>query len=86
MRGTRIGTNHTAACQPKPRKSNRGPAPDREQREECNLAVASTRRSDMQHKLAENERRRREGGGEEGKRGKKVDMQTCRHAELCGVV
>ena len=86
MRRTRIGTNHTAACQPKPRKSNQGPAPDREQKEECNLAVASPRRSDMQRKLAENERRRREGGGAEGRRGKKRDMQTCRHAELCGVV
>ena len=35
----------------------------------------------MQHKLAEKGKRRREGGGEEGKRGKEADMQTCRHAD-----
>ena len=84
MRCSRIGTNQTAACRPKPRKSNQGPTPDREHQEEGNLAAASTKHSDMQHKPAENGRRRREGGGEEGRRGEKTDMQTCRHADRGG--
>ena len=33
----------------------------------------------MQHKLAEKGKRRREGGGEEGRRGKEAE---CRHADM----
>ena len=88
MRCSRIGTNQTAACRPKPRKSNKGPTPDREHQDEGNLPAAGTRRSGMQHKLAEKGKRRREGGGEEGRRGKEADKQTSRHADMhtCRVV